>query len=118
MLQFLQSHSYWHGEESAYKLFKKMNKSMNDDNHSYSWFRDQVLHPHETQHTYEELTGWIKEINFNIISTSINNYKNIGNFTSSQLFEIEKSLESISYEKNVNKLEFSPGYFTVCAQKA
>ena len=118
MLQFLQSHANWHGEESAYKLFKKMNKSMNDDNHSYSWFRDQVLHPHETQHTYEELTDWIKEINFKVVSTSINNYKDIANFKSSDLFEMEKSLESASYEKNINKLEFSPGYFTVCAQKA
>ncbi len=117
MLQFLQSHSNWHGEQSAYKLFKKMNKSMSDDNHSYSWFRDQVLHPHETQHTYKELTDWIKEINFKVISTSINNYKDISNFKSSDLFEIEKSLESLSYEKNVNKLEFSPGYFTLCAQK-
>lgn len=94
-----------------------MNKSMNDDSHSYSWFRDQVLHPHETQHTYEELLGWIKEINFKVVSTSINNYKDISNSKSSDLFDLEKSLESSSYEKNINKLEFSPGYFTVCAQK-
>lgn len=117
MLQFLQSHSNWHGEESAYNLFKRMNRNMDNENHSYSWFRDQVLHPHETQHTYEELLEWIKEINFEVISTSINNYKNIKKYSNDDLFKIEKSLEKYSYEKNINKLEFSPGYFTVCAKK-
>ena len=117
MLQFLQSHSNWHGEESAYNLFKRMNRNMDNENHSYSWFRDQVLHPNETQHTYEELLEWIKEINFEVVSTSINNYKNIKKYSNADLFKIEKSLENYSYEKNITKLEFSPGYFTVCAKK-
>ena len=117
MLQFLQSQARWYGEESSYNLFKKMNSSMDDESHSYSWFRDQVIHPHETQHTYEELVVWMNEIGFNIVSTSINNYKNLKKFENQNLYEIEKKLEYYSYNKNINDLKFNPGYFTVCAQK-
>tara|TARA_Y100000589_G_scaffold332235_1_gene390620 strand:- start:5025 stop:5870 length:846 start_codon:yes stop_codon:yes gene_type:complete len=117
MLKFLKSHCKWHGEESAYRLFKKMNKSMYEDSHSYSFFRDQVLHPHETQHTYEELLSWISKLNFKIVSTSINNYQNLSKFKNEDLLKMEKSLEDLSYERNVNQLEFMPGYFTLCAQK-
>ena len=117
MLQFLQSQARWHGEDSAYNLFKKMNSLMDDDSHSYSWFRDQVIHPHETQHTYKELVQWMDEIGFKVVSTSINNYKNLKNFKNNDLFEIEKGLEKYSYNKNINDLKFNPGYFTVCAKK-
>lgn len=117
MLQFLQSYYNWHGEESAYKLFKKMTQSTSNDMHSYSWFRDQVLHPHETQHTFEELNNWINEINFKIVSTSINKYKNISRYRTEDLLKIEKTYENISYEQNVNKLKFMPGFFTLCAKR-
>lgn len=117
MLNFLQNHAHWHGEKSAYNLFKRMNKDMQNEEHSYSWFRDQVIHPHETQHTLEELFNWIKEENFILKSTSINNYKSLNNFNNGELIKLEKELEEYSYNKNVNKLEFNPGYFTVCAKR-
>jgi len=117
MLRFLQSYSRWNGEESAYNLFKKMNIKMEDSEHSYSWFRDQVLHPHETQHTLEELYKWLEEEDFELISTSINNYKSIKNKIPKDLIELEKGLELYSYKKNVEELIFNPGFFTICAKK-
>ena len=85
--------------------------------HTYSWFRDQVLHPHETQHTLKEVKEWLKEIDFKLISTSINNYKPLENYSDDELFKIELDLEKESYERNVLKNTFTPGYFTFCAQK-
>ncbi len=116
MLKFLQGYSRWHGEKSAYNLFKRMNQNMNNREHSYSWFRDQVLHPHETQHTLFELMEWIKDIGFSLESTSINKYKELDKFSESELFSTEKEMEDYSYKKNISKLEFSPGYFTICAK--
>ena len=80
MLNVLQSKCRWYGEDASYNLFKRMNKSMNNLEHNYSWFRDQVLHPHETQHTYEEVLGWFEDLDFKVVSTSINNYANIKKF--------------------------------------
>ena len=117
MLNFLQNHAHWHGEKAAYNLFKRMNKDMTNEEHSYSWFRDQVLHPHETQHTLEELFNWIEEEGLTLKSTSINKYKSLDNFSKEELIKIEKSLEVYSYQKNVRELKFNPGYFTICAQK-
>ena len=117
MLNFLQNHAMWHGEKAAFNLFKRMNKDMKNEEHTYSWFRDQVLHPHETQHTLEELFDWIKEENLILESTSINNYKSLKTISNNDLVSIEKGLELYSYKKNVIDLDFSPGYFTICAKK-
>ncbi len=117
MLSFLQNYAHWHGESSAYNLFKRMNNTMDNKQHSYSWFRDQVIHPHETQHTLVELSEWIADIGFTLQSTSINKYKPLKYFDKQKLSELEHSLESYSYKKNVEELIFTPGYFTVCAKR-
>ena len=117
MLKLLQDYAYWHGENSAYNLFSYMNKSMDNKEHSYSWFRDQVIHPHETQHTLEEVSNWIDEISFNLVTTSINEYKPIRLFSKKELYKIEKEKEKYSYSQNVENLIFSPGYFTICAKR-
>ncbi len=117
MLNFLQSKCRWYGENATYNLFKRMNESMNNLEHNYSWFRDQVLHPHETQHTYEEVLSWFEDLGFKVVSTSINNYANIKKFKKEELFKLERKLEEYSYIQNVKKLQFNPGFFTVCAKK-
>ena len=117
MLNFLQSKCRWYGEDASYNLFKRMNKSMINLEHNYSWFRDQVLHPHETQHTYEEVLGWLEDLGFKVVSTSINNYANIKKSKKEDLFKLERKLEEYSYKKNVKELQFNPGFFTVCAKK-
>ena len=118
MLQLLQGHARWYGEKSAYNLFKIMNKDMKNSDHSYSWFRDQVIHPHETQHTIIEVSSWLKDIGFELVSTSINNYKSLKNTNIKLLHQIEISLQRNSITKNFQNLEFLPGYFTIAAKQA
>ncbi len=116
MLRFLKNYARWHGTLSAFNLFKKMKRDIDNDQHNYSWFRDQILHPHETQHTLLEVNDWLKEISFNLVSTSINNYRILKNYNLSSLDKIERELEQISFNNNIEELTFSPGYFTICAQ--
>ena len=93
MLDFLQGYARWHGEEASFNLFKRMTNETNDLQHSYSWYRDQVLHPHETQHTLKEIKIWLKEIGFKLQSTSINNYKPLKNYSNTQLDKLEIELK-------------------------
>lgn len=116
MLRFLKGYARWHGDESAYNLFKKMTQKSDNDQHNYSWFRDQVLHPHETQHTLIEVNNWLKQISFKLESCSINKYKSLKNISLNKLDKYERILELHSFKENVEKLSFNPGYFTVCAK--
>ncbi len=117
MLEYLQSHARWFGEDSAFNLFKRMTNDSSNLEHSYSWFRDQVLHPHETQHTLKEVKEWIDKIGFKLVSTSINDYNPLENISDDELDMLEIGLEEKSYMLNVLKHSFTPGYFTFCAKK-
>ena len=116
MLRYLKNYARWHGNFSAFNLFKKMRNNIDDDQHNYSWFRDQVLHPHETQHTLMEVNDWIEEISFKLESTSINRYKPLINYNLSYLDKAERELEKLSFNQNIEELKFNPGYFTICAR--
>jgi len=74
-LEYLQEHHKRHGEEAAFQLFMELNPHIQDSVYGRSWFRDQVLHPHETQHTLEELAEWFDEAGFRLISTSVNKFE-------------------------------------------
>lgn len=100
-------------EESKFEAYKELHSNISDEKKLLSWFRDQVLHPHETQHTFKEISQIFLENNFEIISTSINKFKIINNLE--DLFELEKTYKAISYEKLKVK-EYFPGFFVVVAK--
>ena len=100
-------------EENKFKAYKELHKNIKDEKKLLSWFRDQVLHPHETQHTFKEISGVFMNNNFEIISTSINKFEKIKNLE--DLFELEKSYKEISIEK-LKKKEYFPGFFVIVAK--
>ena len=51
-------------DSELYDEFRKLNPDISDETHLLSWFRDQVLHPHETQHTYEEVQSLLVDEGF------------------------------------------------------
>ena len=104
-------------EDEMFKRYCELDSRFTDETHLRSWFRDQVLHPHETQHTLIEVNEWLSEINFSIQSCSINQYKPIRNYSIQSLGDMEKELELTSFKENVENLSFNPGYFTICAKK-
>ena len=100
-------------ENFKFNEYKKLHR-IDDEKKMYSWFRDQVLHPHETQHSFEEIIPIFNSINYKIISTSINKFKKIQDF--SKIIAMEKELESYSADK-IKKKEYFPGFFITIGKK-
>lgn len=100
-------------ESYKFSEYKKLHKGINDEKKLYSWFRDQVLHPHETQHTFQEISKVLHSINFSIISTSINKFEKIN--SQKEIIEMEKEYFEIS-KKKIQNSEYFPGFFIICAK--
>ena len=101
-------------EEFKFNEYKKLHKNIIDEKKIYSWFRDQVLHPHETQHTFEEISNLLIRIDHQILSTSINKFEKIDQLE--DIFSLEKSFFDYSINKIKNN-EYFPGFFITVSQK-
>ena len=99
----------------AYGAFKELNSHISDEVFLKSWFRDQVLHPHESQHTFKEVAEILVDLGFIVMSTGINKYAPITDLN--QIFNYERKYLEISLEKNVKSKIYFPGFFTVFARK-
>ncbi|MCR9248078.1 MAG: class I SAM-dependent methyltransferase [bacterium] len=86
-----------------------------DEEHLRSWFRDQVLHPHETQHTLREVAAWLDAVGLELERTSINRFAPIDEVT--PLFALEQEFAARSHEANVVERRYFPGFFTVLARR-
>jgi hypothetical protein len=102
-------------EEEAFRVYRTLHPFTADETLLRSWFRDQVFHPHESQHTLEELYGWLTSVGFQCLSTSINKFQTLDDW--SALFEEEKKMYELSYQRNVREKTYFPGFFTVLAQR-
>ena len=100
-------------EEELLFKYKELH-SLRDESHLQSWFRDQVLHPHETLHTIEEIIQLLPELNCRLVSTSINRFKSIKD--QENLIEEEKTLQKIA-EKCLYEKRYFPGFFVFLLQK-
>jgi SAM-dependent methyltransferase len=103
------------GEAAALRRYRELNPGIEDETFLRSWFRDQVLHPHESQHTLEEVCGWLAELGFALRSTSINR---CAPFTDvRELFALEREYEEISRRRNRVEKRYFPGFFTILAER-
>jgi len=103
-------------EEEACQLYRTLHRTAMDPTMLRSWCRDQVFHPHETLHTVQEVYGWLTAWGFRCLATSINRFEPVQDWTA--LFEEEKQMEALSYQRNVRERRFFPGFFVVLAQRA
>jgi hypothetical protein len=93
--------------------FRRLRGSSIDSTHLESWFRDQVLHPHETQHTYAEVRALLESRNFEVISTSINKFQPITSHAA--LEEKEREYAEVS-KRALTDGRYFPGFFVVLAR--
>lgn len=114
-LEFLRNHYDKYGGDSAYRLFMELNPQITDLTYGKSWFRDQVMNPHETLHTLQEVIEWFKIAGFKLLNTSINKFKPFNNIE--DLISLEKTFSDVSYQRNVIEKSFYPGFFTVLGKK-
>ncbi|MEQ8654071.1 MAG: methyltransferase domain-containing protein [Kiloniellales bacterium] len=103
------------GEAAAFDQFRKMAEAQTDDTHLRSWFRDQVLHPHETQHTAAEVWDWLEDAGLMFASTNLNGFEPVAR--REELVAIEPKFEQLSIQRNRDEQRYFPGFFTVLAEK-
>ena len=60
-------------EDKMFERYCELDSRFTDETHLRSWFRDQVLHPHETTHTMKEMTELLNECNMEVIYTTVEN---------------------------------------------
>ena len=101
-------------EDFLYEEYKKLDKRSSNEKHLRSWFKDQVVHPHETQHSFEEIAPIFINYNYKILSTSLNRFKDLKNYN--EIINSEKEWYNYGMEQLKNNLYF-PGFFIIFAQK-
>ena len=100
-------------EEELLKKYKELH-GLKNQTHLKSWFHDQVLHPHETLHTIEEIIQLLPELGCKLVSTSINKFETIKGLNN--LIDEEKNMSKVSKQKLCEKKYF-PGFFVFLLQK-
>ncbi len=94
--------------------FRRLLPQNTDETHFVSWFRDQVIHPYETQHSVEEVNAVLEAQGLRLVSTSINRFAPINDVT--EIFEKEKEYLEIGRTR-LEQGQYFPGFFVVLAQK-
>jgi len=102
-------------EQEMYQKFISMVPGMSEGMHAKSWFRDQVLHPHETTHTYAEIYEVVSDHGFRLVGTSL--ARKLKGLSLNDLQEIEKRYEKKNAELIFKKGRYVPGFFTILALK-
>lgn len=102
-------------EEILYRAFMALfNDQALDDTHARSWFRDQVLHPHETQHMLAEVLPVLDAARMSLISTSFNDYRR-GEKLETLLAQEQELAEQARQELAAGR--YFPGFFCFLAKK-
>ena len=102
-------------EDEASQEYGQLHAGLTDETMLRSWCRDQVFHPHETQHTLEEVVGWLGESGLQPVLTSINRFERVRDWAS--VYKLEPSLAQLSYQRNVRERRYYPGFFVVLARR-
>ena len=114
-LETFRSIAVTRGEEAAFRRFRAIEPARSDDEmEARSWFRDQVMHPHETQHTLREISEWLTGAGLTLQSTSINAFAPIGDVA--LLFAQEPGFRQRS-RRALAEGRFFPGFFTFLASR-
>jgi len=102
-------------EDDLFREYSRLDNGKTDLTYLRSWFRDQVLHPHETQHTLKEITEVCSKSGAQLVKTSINQFQDFE--TEAELFDREVEYEQIS-RRWLAEGRYFPGFFTALYKKA
>ncbi|MFD2472411.1 class I SAM-dependent methyltransferase [Amycolatopsis silviterrae] len=106
-------------EDAMYAEFRRLRvgSGVPDDDEVFalSWFRDQVLHPHETTHTLAELLPLLSDLGYRVESTSINDFGPVPADPATLLFAEKKLAEHARRALLAGR--FVPGFFVFQARR-
>ncbi|OGW69844.1 MAG: hypothetical protein A2036_01380 [Omnitrophica bacterium GWA2_50_21] len=111
---FLKMREHGATEQDLHNEFSRLNPDITDKIHMMSWFRDQVLHPYESQHTYDEIAQLLEQNGFKIEATSINHFK--PNPDREKIKILERQCSKYAHDALCKKNQYYPGFFTVWAR--
>lgn len=94
--------------------YRSLHSWLKDETHLISWFRDQVLHPRETQHTLEEMVPVLEESGMRLVSTSINKFQPFKD--ARELYTLEPGYADLAAER-LKQGKYFPGFFVMLAKK-
>lgn len=101
-------------EDEMRDRFQELDSRIAEETHLTSWFRDQVLHPHETQHTLREMVPVIEDCGMTLVSTSINRFQPFKSLDA--LYREEQGYAKIAAER-LAAGQYFPGFFVFLARK-
>ncbi len=101
-------------EDALLEEYRNLDSRFKDETHLVSWFRDQVLHPHETQHSLKELLPVMADCGMELKATSINRFQPIDSVEALLAQEIE--MEKLARER-LDAGAYFPGFFVILAKK-
>jgi 2-polyprenyl-3-methyl-5-hydroxy-6-metoxy-1,4-benzoquinol methylase len=101
-------------EQELLEHYRRLHPGAADETHLRSWFRDQVLHPHETQHTLAELMPVLHSAGLALVATSLNGFAPVADLPA--LLAAETQQREIGLER-LRQGRYFPGFFLVLAQK-
>jgi SAM-dependent methyltransferase len=95
-------------EDEMFARYRQLHSQIDDETLLRSWFRDQVLHPHETQHTLREMMPIVEAAGCELVATSINRFEPIGSHEA--LYSAEADYERIGAER-LQANQYFTGFF-------
>lgn len=101
-------------EDELLREYGRLHNISEDLTHLKSWFRDQVLHPHETQHTYAELRSILESEGLEVTKTSLNRFEEIQSHAEIERHEVLCEQTSL---KALRDGRYYPGFFVVVAER-
>ncbi len=102
-------------EMEGFNLWQGLRGRPGGETFERSWYRDQCLHPHETQWNLKEVCGWLEEAGVEPLSTSLDRFAESPDWE--RLFEHEEKEREVGYTKVFGDGSFHPGFFVVWGKK-
>ena len=94
--------------------FARLRGLATDDVHLLSWYRDQVEHPHETQHTLAEVIDVVGPLGGEVVSTSFNKFQPFSD--TAEVLAMEANLERTGRDC-LAAGRYYPGFFTALIRR-
>lgn len=101
-------------EARGFEEWKALYGQPRDEVFARSWFRDQCLHPHETQWTLQETVEWAKTCGFEALANSIDGFAAQPNWA--EVFAKESELTERGRQR-MKAGVYYPGFFVLWAKK-
>jgi len=104
-------------EQAMLDRYHELHSALSDKKQILSWFRDQVLHPHETQHTLAEVLPVLESSGCDLVSTSINDFQPIAASGGiDAVLDMEPALADVGAQRLAADTYY-PGFYLFLAKK-